>query len=32
MISIRKIFKGPKVIAICTIILTVLFIIAVFAP
>ncbi|MCY7778501.1 nickel ABC transporter permease subunit NikC [Bacillus haynesii] len=32
MISIRKIFKGPKVITICTIILTILFIIAVFAP
>lgn len=32
MISIRRIFKGPKVIAICTIILTVLFIIAVLAP
>ncbi|MEC1472397.1 nickel ABC transporter permease subunit NikC [Bacillus haynesii] len=32
MISIRKIFKGPKVIKICTIILTILFIIAVFAP
>ncbi|MCY9400946.1 nickel ABC transporter permease subunit NikC [Bacillus haynesii] len=32
MISIRRIFKGQKVITVCTTILTILFIIAVFAP